>query len=125
VAVLEGTSLASDVEQARALIVALSQDRLDDVLALADQDIVWLPTTRPGRSRYTGHAGTAELIRDVHQTLGPFRVAFDEHEILPDGRIRLRGWRIRSEDRTDPLDVLVTVRGGLVTRVDSRDVGET
>ena len=113
-----------EVEIARALIVAFSEDRLEDVLALTDRDIVWLPQTRPGRSVYTGHAGTAQLMRDARGTLGPFRVVIDHSDFLADGRVRLRGSRVRSAGQAEPFDLLVTVRDRLVLRVDSQDTGQ-
>ena len=113
----------TEIEVARALIVAFSEGRLAHVLGLAHRDIVWLPQARPGRSTYTGYQGTAQLMDDLRGRLGAFRVAIDECVLLPEGVVRLRGWRIQSADKALAFDLLITLRDGQVMRVDSQPVG--
>src|SRR5260221_5535636 len=80
----------------RALFQGVGDGRLDDVLGLVHTDVVWLPMTRPGRSRYVGHGGTREIVEDLGRTLGKFHVEFNEFVETPDGRIVARGVIVRA-----------------------------
>lgn len=116
---------------ARAVLAAIVEGRVGDVLALTDPEVVCMPVTRPGRSLYEGHAGMARLVADLRAVWGRYRVkAEDAGGACPDedGGVRVRLRLLVAE--TDAGDMAVepvltefTVRDGLVTRIVSTPEG--
>jgi len=114
---------------ARAVLAAVAEGRVSDVLAMADPQVEWVPVTRPARTVYYGHAGTAQLVADLRAVHGRFRVQVEDSAAGTGGqgaevRVMLR---VRVVLETGGGDVLgppvvtgFTFRGGLVTRVESQ-----
>jgi ketosteroid isomerase-like protein len=118
-------SIRTDVRCIDALFRAVGRGDADNVVALVHADVVWLPMTRPGRSVYSGHAGTRDMVESLIRTLGHFRVEFDEFVDQPDGRILARGDIFRQtpdgEVGAPRFECLVTFQDGLVIGVDSEE----
>ena len=118
------------IRVARAVLAAIVEGRVADVLALTDPKVVCVPVTRPALSMYEEHAGMAELVGDLRTAWGRYRVKVEDAgpvEGVPAGegggeRVMLRLLVVDS-DRGDmavrPVLTEFTVRGGLVTRIES------
>jgi hypothetical protein len=113
---------------ARALLAAVAEGRVAEVLAMVDPRVVWVPVTRPARSVYHGHAGTAQMVADLRAVHGRYRVQVEGSAAGAGGQGGEGGvtLRVRVVRQTGGGDVLgppvlagFTFRGGLVTRVES------
>lgn len=114
-----------------ALLPAIAEGRIADVLALVDPQVVCMTGTRPALTRYDGHAGMVRLVDDLRAVYGRYRVEAvpvggdggpDKHG--PDGaaagtRVMVRMSGVREADGREvalPSALLeATVRDGLVT----------
>jgi ketosteroid isomerase-like protein len=117
------------VEVASAMLTALADGRVEDVVALVDPQVVWVPSIRPGRTLYEGRAGVAQFVADLHAAFGRFRVVV--HDITQGGdgvnagetevTALIGGFRqIGGGELTLPgLTILFTVRDGLITFMES------
>jgi hypothetical protein len=115
---------------AHAVLAAIVEGRVDDVLALTDPKVTCLPVTRPALSMYEGHVAMAGLVGDLRAAWGRYHVKVEDVgavEGVPacEGggeRVTLRLLVVGS-DRGDmavrPVLTEFTVCGGLVTRIDS------
>jgi ketosteroid isomerase-like protein len=116
-------------EVVRALFLAHSEGRIDDVLALVHPNVVWQPLTRPARSEYLGHAGTRAMIDDLRAALGDFRVDFDAFTELPGGKVLARGEIVRSTPEGEifgpSVGCVVTLSEGLIIALDSSEPSDT
>jgi ketosteroid isomerase-like protein len=114
----------SSTEVALAVLQARDEGRIEDMLALVHRDVVWWPVSRPGRSMYEGHAGTRQMVRDLHESRGAFRTQIKE--VLPQagGRVLIRGDAILSDGCVDSsFYVLFGFRDGLVLSVEANRLG--
>jgi hypothetical protein len=117
------------VEVASALLTAIADGRAEDAAALADPQVVWVPSIRPGRTLYEGRDGVAQFVADLHAAYGRFRIVV--HDITQgDGAVndgetevtaRIGGFRQigGGELPLSSLTILFTVRDGLVTFMES------
>jgi hypothetical protein len=116
---------------ARALLAAVVEGQVAEVVALCDPQVVCRPVTRPGRSVYHEHDGMAQLVADVHAAWGRgFRVGVEDAglgtQVGEDGservtvRLRLVRQTEDGEAAEPPVLSEFTVRGGLVTEIESR-----
>jgi SnoaL-like protein len=111
---------------AREALAAIAEGRVADLVALTDPQVVVMPTTRPGLSVYDGHAALAELVEDLQASWGKYRlvVADAGTRAGPAGDVVSLRLRVVESERegTGWPAVLAefTVRGGLVTLIESR-----
>ena len=129
---MEGEGEGSPAGVLGALLPAIAEGRVADVLALVDPQVVCITGTRPARSMYEGHAGMVQLIADLRAVYGRYRV-----EVDPDAGeggpgdagaeaetrvvVRMRGVR-ETEGGDEALPsalVVATVRGGLVAYLET------
>jgi hypothetical protein len=118
---------------ARAVLAAIAEGRVSDVLALVDRQVVWMPVTRPALNVYVGHAGMARMVADLQAGYGRFRLdVADTGMGVQAGaggevRVTMRVWVVRETAGGDLAGPSVlaefTVRGGLVSWVESRYEG--
>jgi len=122
----------SAAQVARAVLAAIVAGRIADVLALTDPAVVCSPVTRPGRSVYEGHEGMAVLVSDLREVWGRYRVKVEDAGggVRADGaggeRVTLRLLVVetdRGDGAVEPVLTEFTVRGGLVTRIESTPEG--
>ena len=124
---------APPFELARALLAALAEGRVEDVLALTDPQVMCMPVTRPARSLYEGHAGMAQMMDDLYAVWGKYRLEVEDADAGtqadPDGGVRVTV-RIqiieaeRVEGAGPPVLAEFTVRNGLVTCIEASYEGE-
>jgi SnoaL-like domain len=117
------------VEVASAMLTAIAGGRAEDAAALVDPQVVWVPSIRPGRTRYEGRAGVAQFVADLHAAYGRFRIVVHDITAGDDAvnpgqtevTARIGGFRqIGGGELTLPaLTILFTVRDGLVTFMES------
>ncbi len=117
------------VEVASAMLAGIADGRVEDVVALVDPHVVWVPSIRPGRTVYEGRAGVAQFVTDLHAAYGRFRI--EVHDITQgDGAVNagetevtalIGGFRrIGGDELSLPsLTILFTIRDGLVTFMES------
>ena len=115
------------------MLAAVAEGRVSDVLALVDRQVVWLPVTRPALSVYLGHAGVARMVADQGVAYGRYRLDVADtglgvQAVAGGGvRVTVRVWVVRETGGGDvagpPVLAEFTVRGGLVTWVESRYEG--
>jgi hypothetical protein len=111
------------------LLAAIGDGRVADALALVDPAVVWLPSIRPGRTLYEGRPGVAQFIADLHAAYGRFRLevqsvaatAGDEDAAMTQVTAQMGGVRetVAGPMALPALTALFTVRGGLVTSMES------
>jgi hypothetical protein len=62
---MTGGSERAPAEVVCAVLAAISQGRVADVLDLVDPQVMCITETRPARSIYEGHEGMALLVADL------------------------------------------------------------
>ena len=111
------------------MLAAIAEGRVLDLLALVDRQVVCLPATRPALNVYVGHAGMARMVADLKAAYGRFRLDVTDTGIGAQAgdsgvRVTMRVWVVRETADGDvagpPVLVDFTVRGGLVTWMDSK-----
>lgn len=115
------------VEVASAVLAAIADGRVQDVVDLVDPKVIWVPSIRPGRSMYDGRRGVAQFVADLHAAYGRFRIVVDDLTARPDPSgeaevtARIGGFRqLGGEELALPsLTVVFIVREGLVTVMES------
>ena len=101
----------------RSFIQAYQADRLEDVLALISPVLVWLPLSRPGRSRYVGHDGFRHMLADVTAAWGERpRFELPDIEELADDTVIARGW-VSVPEKT-AIQIVFKLRDGLIVMAD-------
>jgi hypothetical protein len=115
-------------EVARAALAAMAEGRVADVIAVTDPNVVVMPVSRPALTVYHGHAALAGLVADLHAVWGKYRLVAEDAgaQADPGGdeeRVTLR-LRVVQSDRGDgewpAILTEFTVRGGLITVIESR-----
>ena len=119
----------SPAEVVGALLAAISDDRVGDVLALVDPRVEWMPAVRPGLSVYAGRAGVAQYMTDLRAAFGRFRVVVGSITVEGGGddpggtQVTAQFGGVREFDggqvAMPSLTAVFTVRGGLVTSMES------
>ena len=121
------------VDVASAMLTAIADGRAVDAAALADPQVVWVPSIRPGRTLYEGREGIAQFVADLHAAYGRFRIVV--HDITPgDDAVNpgetevtalIGGFRQLGggELSLPSLTILFTVRDSLVTFMESTVTG--
>jgi hypothetical protein len=93
------------------------------MLSYLHAKVTWEPVTRPGRSFYNGHAETLQLVKDIRDALGEFRISWDELNELNDGRVVCAGHIVLiSETGETPgpfIESVLTFRDGLIIDLES------
>ncbi len=120
----------SPTEVVGALLTAISDGRVGDVLALVDPRVVWVPAVRPGLTMYKGRAGVAQYMTDLRAAFGRFRVVMGSIAVEGSGddgaetQVTARFGGVREVDGAQvampSLTAVFTVRGGLVTSMESQ-----
>ena len=117
------------VDIASAMLTAIADGRGEDAAVLADPQVVWVPSIRPGRTLYEGRDGVAQFVADLHAAYGRFRIVV--HDITTgDGAVNpgetevtalIGGFRQigGSELALPKLAITFTIRHGLVTFMES------
>jgi hypothetical protein len=57
---------------------AVRDQRITDMLALVDPEIICLPLVRPGRSVYEGYDGMIRFVSDMHSVFGRYQFEMDK-----------------------------------------------
>src|SRR6266404_3934555 len=78
------------VEVVGELITAVSDGRIEDLLALTDPEVVCRPATRPGLTVYEGHDGMARLVGDLSLAYGRHRIEVDDITTRRSCQVRAR-----------------------------------
>lgn len=115
---------------AHEVLAAIVEGRVADVLALTDPKVTCLPVTRPALSVYEGHAAMAVLVGDLRAAWGRYQVKVVDAGPVEGVPAREGGGQrvtlrlvVAGSDRGDmavrPVLTEFTVRGGLVTRIES------
>jgi ketosteroid isomerase-like protein len=114
----------SAVRVAQAMFAAYTDGRLDDMLSYLDPHVTWRPMTRPGRSLYRGHSAMAQLVKDVREALGKYRLDWESFTDHGDGRVLCRGQIILISDSGEApgpsFDCILTFRDGLIIGLETR-----
>jgi ketosteroid isomerase-like protein len=120
----------SPAEVVGALLAAISDHRVGDVLALVDPQVVWVPAVRPGLSVYEGRAGVAQFMADLRAAFGRFRVVVRSITVEGGGdsqagtQVTVRFGGVREvgagQEPMPSLMAVFTVRSGLVTSMESQ-----
>jgi ketosteroid isomerase-like protein len=104
------------------LIAAVSDGRIEDLLALVDPGVRCIPATRPGRTVYEGHAGMARLVADLSAAYGPHRIEVEEITVESGTQVTARTRVLQESDHGDLLlrriTSVYTLRAGLVTSIE-------
>jgi ketosteroid isomerase-like protein len=112
------------VQIARAMYSALVDGRLDEMLAYLHPKVTWEPVTRPARSFYVGHAETLQLVTDLREALGEFRIDWEEICELSDGRVVCAGHIVLiTDDGEAPgqfIEATLRLQDGLIIGLESR-----
>ena len=110
------------VEVVGELITAVSDGRIEDLLALTDPEVVCRPATRPGLTVYEGHDGMARLVGDLSLAYGRHRIEVDDITADTASQVTARTRVIQETDRGDVLVASITsvytLREGMVTFID-------
>jgi hypothetical protein len=101
----------------RKLFEAYRDQRVEDMVALTDPHVVWMPIVRPGRAVQHGHDGVRRLIPAATDAYGAFRLEGDSFSLRDDGRVVVRG-SAHAADLVLHFEAIVEVRDGLVVSVD-------
>jgi ketosteroid isomerase-like protein len=111
-------------ETARDMYSAFVDGRLNDLLSYLHPKVTWEPVTRPGRSFYLGHAETLQLVNDVRDALGAFRIEWEQITELGDGRVVCAGHIVLITDAGEApgpfVESTLTFRDGLIVDLASR-----
>jgi hypothetical protein len=97
--------------------------QVDEVLALADPQIICHPLARPGLSEYYGHDGLTALVRDLHTIFGRYQIEITKiteaagGSVIVHATIRPEPGEGRPEIRSGIFTF--TFRNGLIASVDS------
>jgi SnoaL-like domain len=104
---------------------AVRDQRIKDVLALVDPEIVCMPLVRPGRTLYEGHDGMVRFVNDMHAAFGSYQ--FEMHKITeqegPQVTAQARMLPESGRRPLPPLSVVVvfTLRDGLITLAEGNE----
>lgn len=105
------------------LYSALRDNRIPDVVALTTPDVVCEPLVRPGLSQYEGHAGMADLARDMHNVHGDYQIEIIEVTEDPGHQeVSVRARIDPEPGHGEPLPVTsrYEVTDGLISLIESR-----
>jgi hypothetical protein len=114
----------TSVHVARAMYSALVAGRLDEMLSYLHPKVTWEPVTRPGRSFYVGHAESLQLVKDIREALGEFRIDWADISELSDGRVVCAGHIVlityAGEAPGPFIEATLRFRDGLIIDLESR-----
>ena len=82
---------SKSVRAVLAMYAALRDNRINDMLALLDPEIVCYPLVRPGQSAYYGHAAMAKLAGYMHDQHGDYDVEIAKitEQDVPKGSVKV------------------------------------
>jgi hypothetical protein len=104
------------------LYAAVRDNRIDDVLALVDPQIVCQPVVRPGLTVYHGHDGMVRLVHDMHAAHGRYQVRTDSITEQAEAKVTVQA-RIFANAGSDqapiPVTSVFTLQDGLIITIES------
>jgi hypothetical protein len=104
------------------LIAAVSDARIEDLLALVDPKVVCIPATRPGLTVYNGHAGMAKLVADLKAAYGPHRIEIEDITEESGARVTARTRVVQESSQgariLQRVTSVYTLSSGLVTSIE-------
>jgi hypothetical protein len=110
------------VQKALGFIAAVRDQRIMDLLALADPGIICEPLVRPGRSLYEGHHGLVRFVGDMHAAYGPYQLEVDKITERDGTKLAVQA-RLLPESGREPMAptsiiIVFTFRDGLIAHVE-------
>jgi ketosteroid isomerase-like protein len=112
----------------RAMLEALRDRRMDDVVATLHSEVEWIPLSRPGLTLYTGHAGIRQMQENDDHYLGARYMTVEDVILSDDGSVMGRGQLVHPGDDGEPSTVHYeahcTIRDGLIVSVETSDVAD-
>ncbi len=104
------------------MIAAVSDGRIEDLLALVDPEVRCIPVSRPALTVYEGHAGMARLVADLSAAYGPHRIEVEDITVESDTQVTAQTRVVQESDHGDLLlrriKSVYTLRAGLVTSIE-------
>jgi SnoaL-like domain len=103
-------------------IAAVRDQRIKDMLALVDPEIICVPLVRPGLSVYEGHDGMACFVSDMHAAFGRYQFEIDKITERDGAKLAVQT-RILPESGRKPMPptsilIIFTLCDGLITFVE-------
>ena len=107
------------VQKVLDFIAAVRDERIEDLLALVDPEIIVEPIVRPGLSMYEGHDGVVRFVSDMHTAFGRYQFEIDEITEWDGEKLAVQA-RILPESGRNPttprsIVIVFTLRDGLIT----------
>lgn len=111
-------------------MAAICDGRIEDMLALVHQQVLWEPVGRPALTLYQGHTGMVRLVADLQAAYGRYRLEVDDiaadtdTEVAAPAEIRVmvRARVVQETDGGDmaprPIRSVFTLRDGLVASME-------
>jgi limonene-1,2-epoxide hydrolase len=113
----------SPVETVSALILAIDEDRIEDVQRLVHPQVVWRALARPGKSQYRGRDGMVSFLADLRAAYGTYRVEIDDITEDPDGHVVVLAHVVQQTESGDralpPARSSFTLLDGLVVAMEA------
>jgi hypothetical protein len=112
------------VRMALNFMAAVRDQRIKDMLALVDPEIICEPLARPGRTMYKGHDGMVLFVSDMHTVFGRYQFEIDEITERDGAKVAVQA-RILPESGYRPMPpmpivILFTLRDDLITLVEGK-----
>ena len=110
------------VQKVLDFIAAVRDERIEDMLALVDPEIICVPLVRPGLSVYEGHDGMARFVSDMHAAFGRYQIEIDKISERDGARLAVQA-RILPESGHRPMTptsilIVFTLCDGLITSME-------
>jgi hypothetical protein len=92
---------------------------IEAMLAVMHRDVEWRPLSWSGRSTYTGHSGVREMVTDAKAASGDYHIDLDDISEPEPDVISAKGHVVASGGATSAVEFKVTMRDGLVYKVET------
>ena len=114
------------VQKVLDFIAAVRDQRIKDMLALVDPEIICVPLVRPGLSVYEGHDGMARFVSDMHTAFGRYKFQIDKITEREGEKLAVQV-RIQPESGRKPIAptsilIVFTIHDGLITLAEGEPV---
>jgi hypothetical protein len=105
-------------------MAAVRDQRIKDMLALVDPEVICEPLVRPGRSVYQRHDGMVLFVSDMHTVFGRYQFEIDKITERDGAKVAVQA-RILPESGHRPMPpmpivILFSLRDNLITLVEGK-----
>lgn len=117
----EQPNVTEPVRQAVALVTAIRDSRVADLLAVVRPDVICEPLLRPGQTLYVGHEDMVRFTADLHAVFGRYQIEIDTITEHPGPQVILHATIVPEPARRLgllPLTITFTFRDGLIMTID-------